>query len=301
SQLGKSDNSDQLKVSARNAYFASLAEWTKQMAAAQMLCQYMIFHYNCQFLEKQMELGRQMSQVPRAVRPQFGVFTWYNEAEQQEIVQRLGGTEAIAAPFWKRVVAELIDVIIIIVVKLVTAFIIVFSDLNIDFERIVGSKALKGKGIFLSLFDVSMDFIKLSTEFFFFIILTKLLVCFYECLCMTFNNGATPGKEIMKLRVLYVEAVVPLQQMVMPVFIFQIQREPFWVMLYPAEQPTFMRSFMRTFAKNLVVTLFFPICLILIFLRNNRTTYDIISKTIVVETDTLPSTPNDNDIRQPRL
>jgi len=67
--------------------------------------------------------------------------------------------------------------------------------------------------------------------------------------------------------------------------VLQPQREPMRALLYPAQTPTLIRSFARALAKNLLMTLLFPICVVMIFFKNNRTGYDIMTKTIVVESD----------------
>lgn len=276
------DDDDHAKLSTRDAYFASLADWYKEMAYLKMLTSYMYINYNCQILA---QLQRsQLIMQHRIRRPRFHHFHWYHQHEQWEIVRYYGGKDAIAASFWKRITAEMIDAIIMLIVKIIFLSIL-FNVLHFDLELIFGKNSNQRSGIFLSVFEVSIDFVKLSSDFIAIIILTKFMMCIYDCLWITLNYGATPGKQIMGLRVLYVEAVVPRQRVARPIFhIFQTQREPFWVKLYPGESPTLLRSFIRTVVKNIVVTLFFPTCFILIFLRNNRTTYDIISKTIVVET-----------------
>lgn len=268
-----------VKDSTRDAYFASLADWYRQMAAAQMLTNYMCFNYNSQVMA---QINRPVIVRARVVRPRFRHFHWYSEQESREIVQRYGGKDAVAAPFWKRITAEMIDAFIMLIVKIIFLFTL-FYVFQVDLEKVFGKNSHKQKGIFLSVFNVSINF-KLYSDFLVVVIMTKLLMCCYDCL-WTYTYGATPGKQIMRLRVLYVEAVVPRNQAIIPVFyIFKLLHESYWVKLYPAESLTLSRAFIRAFAKNFVVTLFFPICLNLIFLRNNRTTYDIISKTIVIET-----------------
>lgn len=277
---------DLVKLSTRDAYFASLADWYKEMAHMKRLMSYMYINYNCQIMA-QLQRSRSMMQQQRIRRPQFQRFHWYNQQEQWQIVRHYGGRDAIAASFWKRIAAEMIDAIIMLTVKIILLSIL-FYEFQFDFKFVFGKNTNQLSGIFLSAFDVSIDFVKLSSDFIAIIILTKFMMCIYDCLWITLNSGATPGKQFMGLRVLYVEAVVPRQrgprQLARPIFsIFQVQRQPCWVKLYPGESPTLLRSFIRSVAKHIVITLFFPTCFILIFLRNNRTTYDVISKTIVVE------------------
>ncbi|XP_032294342.1 protein FAM8A1-like [Drosophila virilis] len=267
--------------SPKEAYFASLAEWAQQARAAQMLPNWLIFNYN-EIYSQFGVLYQPMTLGARTVRPRFNAIRVLDDVHQRELVRRFGGTRVQVAPFWKRTLAEIVDALIAFILKVIVAFLF-FHLFNIDFEKSVLSKTLKEESTFTTLFDLSMDIISLSYNLLAIILLTKLIVCFYECLWTTYNNGATPGKSLMNIRVVYVEAMLPLRLNAAPHFIFQLQREPFWALAYPGDTPCFMRSFLRAFVKNMVMTVFFPICVVLIFLKNNRTTYDIITKTAVIE------------------
>lgn len=289
-------------LTTKEAYFASLEEWAKQAALIQMFPNYLLANYNYppllptplpQFLpggpidpllanrQSPLQTSTQPANVP-VVRPSFNRFRVLEEAQQQEIIQRLGGTEVVVAPFWKRAIAEAIDVFILFILKIIVTFSL-FHVFDLDFDKDVMRKTLDEEDILVSFFDISMDFLTLSSDLLLIEMLTKLIICCYECLWTVFYNGATPGKSIMKIRILYVEAVVPLQAPVVPHFVFQPQREPLRALLYPAENPTLLRALMRALAKNFVMTLLFPICVVMIFFKNNRTAYDLLTKTIVVE------------------
>ncbi|KAH8384575.1 hypothetical protein KR093_001491, partial [Drosophila rubida] len=310
------------ELSTKEAYFASLEEWAKQAALIQMFPNYLLANYNYPpLLQAQgqipfvapsiehLQTNRASHQLPPqpagirngnipVVQPNFNRFRVMDEAQQQDIIQRIGGTEMVVAPFWKRAVAEAIDVFILFILKIIVTFSL-FHVFDLDFDKDVMRKALDEEDIFVSFFDISMDFITLSSDLLLIELLTKLIVCCYECLWTVFYNGATPGKSLMKIRILYVEAVVPMQAPVMPHFVFQAQREPLRALLYPAETPSFVRALMRAFAKNLVMTLLFPICVVMIFFKNNRTAYDIITKTIVVENNANPVAANVNGPQVP--
>ncbi|EDW60112.1 protein FAM8A1 [Drosophila virilis] len=299
------------ELSTKEAYFASLAEWAKQAALMQMFPNYLLANYSYpQLLQtplpyaappgiEQLQTNRQTQQpqqqsaqanAPPAVRPSFSRFRVLDEVQQQEIIQRVGGTEMVVAPFWKRAFAEAIDIFILFILKIIVTFSL-FHVFDLDFDKDVMRKTLEDDDIFVNFLDISMDFISLSSDLILIELLTKLLVCCYECLWTVFYNGATPGKSLMKIRILYVEAVMPLQPPIMPQFVFQAQREPLRAVLYPAETPSFLRALMRALAKNLVMTLLFPICVVMVFFKNNRTAYDIITKTIVVESNRNPAPP----------
>lgn len=290
-------------LTTKEAYFASLEEWAKQAALIQMFPNYLLANYNYPPMMQNplpfaspsidhLQTNQPSHQPPPhpipapptnapVIRPNFNRFRVLDEAQQEDIIRRLLGIPVVVAPFWKRAVAEAIDIFILFILKIIVTFSL-FHVFDLDFDKDVMRKTLDDDDIFVSFFDISMDFITLSSDLLLIELLTKLIVCCYECLWTTFYNGATPGKSLMKIRILYVEAVVPLQAPVMP------QREPFRALIYPAETPKLPRALMRALAKNLVMTLLFPICVVMIFFKNNRTAYDIITKTIVVETNVNP-------------
>lgn len=116
------------------------------------------------------------------------------------------------------------------------------------------------------------------------------MVCIYEAMWTAQGHstigGATPGKIIMGIRILYVEAVLPIGQMnIEPNFNTSAQMR---AIMYPALNPGFRRAFLRAIAKNMLMTLMFPMCFVLLFFRNNRTGYDVMTKTIVVEENPVP-------------
>lgn len=129
------------------------------------------------------------------------------------------------------------------------------------------------------------DFLTFSSDLLLVEIITKILVCIYEAVFtahgQTFIGGATPGKKIMGLRILYVEGVLPLDQFPPGIHLNNAVR--LRALLYPAQNPGFKRALLRAIAKNMLMTLMFPMCFVLLFFRHNRTGYDVMTKTIVVE------------------
>lgn len=305
-----SDTMPDLKqeLSTKEAYFASLAEWAKQASVAQnamsMFPYYLLANYPQLFQgqtagqQLPVTLGQPTATTPPSahvpagspippppVLPQaFNRFRMLDEAQQLETIQRVGGYEYVVAPFWKRAVAETIDVFILFILKIIITFGVV-NLFDMDFDKEVMRRTLEEDDLFMNFFDISFDFISMSSDLLLIELLTKLTVCCYEAIWTACCNGATPGKSLMKIRIHYVEAVMPLQAPPLPLFVLQPQREPMRALLYPAQTPTLLRAFARAIAKNLVMTLLFPICVVMIFFKNNRTAYDIMTKTIVVETN----------------
>lgn len=135
-----------------------------------------------------------------------------------------------------------------------------------------------------------MEFLSFSTNLLMVEILTKVLVCIYEALwtAQGFSavGGATPGKRVMGIRILHVEAVVPIGQANGEANVFAPSQMR--AIMYPAANPGFRRAMLRAIAKNMLMTLMFPMCFVLLFFRNNRTGYDVMTKTIVVEGQPIP-------------
>lgn len=141
-----------------------------------------------------------------------------------------------------------------------------------------------------SLEEDYLEFLSFSSDLLLVEILTKVMVCIYEAMWTAQGQstigGATPGKIIMGIRILYVEAVVPVGQIhAEPNFNASTQMR---ALMYPASNPGFRRAFLRAIAKNMLMTLMFPMCFVLLFFRNNRTGYDVMTKTIVVEENPVP-------------
>ncbi|XP_055371771.1 protein FAM8A1 [Condylostylus longicornis] len=207
------------------------------------------------------------------------------ELRQEQIINQNGGYEFIIAPFWKRLLAETIDVAILLLLKLIITFLIVdlFDlDLGIDFDLDALKKSIE---------DDYTEFLSLSSDLLFLEVVTKVGVCIYEALWTMNGNvyvgGATPGKVLLGLRIVHVEAVVPLQAQV---GLNLNNGQPMRALLYPASNLGFRRAFLRAIAKNILTAFLFPMCFIMIFFffKSNRTIYDLMSKTIVVEENHAP-------------
>ncbi|EDW11075.1 protein FAM8A1 [Drosophila mojavensis] len=286
-------------LSMKEAYFASLSQWAEQVKAMQLMTNYMLFQYNVNFVRNsnfinqiQMQMQVQNRALYQPIHPRrrrrFNPVHVLDDAHQREIIRRYGGTQMLIAPFWKRAMAELVDSLILSIIKILLACGIAYM-FGVDLESSLLSRTFKDDNPFIALFNLSLEVFSLSYDLLLIIVLIKLVVCFYECLWTMYGNGATPGKWLMKIRVVYVEAVVPLQRHVPAHFIFQTQPHPQWALLYPGETPGLMRSLLRALTKNMVMTFLFPVCIIMVLLKNNRTTYDIVTKTVVVESN--PSEP----------
>lgn len=101
----------------------------------------------------------------------------------------------------------------------------------------------------------------------------RILVCFYEIICIWGAGGATPGKFIVGLRVVTCDSSVLVQ--------------PNRVLVVPATNVTLSASTVRALNKNFSIAFFFPAFITLLFFQHNRTVYDIVAGTIVVKRNRL--------------
>ncbi|XP_063307760.1 protein FAM8A1 [Pelobates fuscus] len=96
----------------------------------------------------------------------------------------------------------------------------------------------------------------------------RLLVCFYEIICIWGAGGATPGKFLLGLRVVTCDSSVLIA--------------PNRVLVIPSTNVNMTSSTIRAVIKNFSIAFFFPAFITLLFFQHNRTAYDIVAGTIVV-------------------
>ncbi|KAM4028205.1 protein FAM8A1 [Anomaloglossus baeobatrachus] len=96
----------------------------------------------------------------------------------------------------------------------------------------------------------------------------RLLVCFYEIICIWGAGGATPGKFLLGLRVVTCDSSVLVA--------------PNRVLVIPSTNVNMTASTVRALIKNFSIAFFFPAFITLLFFQHNRTAYDIVAGTIVV-------------------
>ncbi|XP_010775739.1 protein FAM8A1 [Notothenia coriiceps] len=97
----------------------------------------------------------------------------------------------------------------------------------------------------------------------------RLLVCFYETICIWGAGGATPGKFLLGLRVVTCDNSTLVR--------------PNRVLVVPASNVSLSASAVRALNKNFSIAFLFPIFITLLFFQHNRTVYDIVAGTIVVK------------------
>ncbi|XP_070703027.1 protein FAM8A1 [Pempheris klunzingeri] len=97
----------------------------------------------------------------------------------------------------------------------------------------------------------------------------RVLVCIYEIICIWGAGGATPGKFLLGLRVVTCDTSTLVR--------------PNRVLVVPASNVSLSASTVRALNKNFSIAFLFPVFITLLFFQHNRTVYDIVAGTIVVQ------------------
>ncbi|XP_029370092.1 protein FAM8A1 [Echeneis naucrates] len=97
----------------------------------------------------------------------------------------------------------------------------------------------------------------------------RVLVCVYEIICIWGAGGATPGKFLLGLRVVTCDTSTLVR--------------PNRVLVVPASNVSLSASTVRALNKNFSIAFLFPVFITLLFFQHNRSVYDIVAGTIVVQ------------------
>jgi uncharacterized RDD family membrane protein YckC len=163
------------------------------------------------------------------------------------------------APIWKRLLAEVFDFLVLLIVKVFVTLSIIENFELIDFDSI-DLDLIQDSG---SIYDIA---ISLTSELILLEFIHRIVVCFFEAYCLA-KNGCTPGKSLLRLRVIHCEAIQEVNNR---------------LVITPGVPLSFPRALLRSFIKNFSIALFFPMCFTLLHFDNSQTIYDHISKSIVV-------------------
>ncbi|RZC33737.1 protein FAM8A1, partial [Asbolus verrucosus] len=103
-------------------------------------------------------------------------------------------------------------------------------------------------------------------------LLHRFIVCCYEIYWLRGGTCATPGKRYMGLMVIQVENIVPVPG-----------RSDDIVRVNPCSPLGLQKAIIRAILKNVFLGVMLPMCFTLYIFRFNRTGYDAISNSLVVE------------------
>ncbi|KAH0553941.1 protein FAM8A1 isoform X1 [Cotesia glomerata] len=195
---------------------------------------------------------------------------------------RPDGIEYHIPPIWKRFVAELIDSLMLFVLKLVITFVAldIFATMNMEpYTLDTLQSSLK-----IVDYKMAMD---VASTILIWELMHRFIVCVFEAIFIQHGingriGGATPGKFLMGLRVVQCRTITPVER-----------RDGTEVVLVsPGTDLGLPLALGRSIVKNLIMTLIFPICFSLFSFRFNRTGYDLACHSIVVED---PDRTNNNN------
>ncbi|XP_030638352.1 protein FAM8A1 [Chanos chanos] len=180
--------------------------------------------------------------------------------QQNGNVQQPGREYSIPSPF-QRFLAEMVDFFILFFIK---------ATIIISIMHLSGMKDVSKFAMHFIVEEIDEDTSMEELQKMMLVALVyRILVCFYEIICIWGAGGATPGKFLIGLRVVTCDTSVLVQ--------------PNRVLVVPATNVTLSASTVRALNKNFSIAFFFPAFITLLFFQHNRTVYDIVAGTIVVK------------------
>ncbi|CAG2256621.1 unnamed protein product [Mytilus edulis] len=200
------------------------------------------------------------------------------------------GTEYMLPPLWKRVLAEVIDFIVLFYLKIIIMIMVMRQMGILKTENVLNVHI--DVVPYFDLKNMEMDIDKaftMTSEIIALEIANRIMITLFELLKKNLNNlilffyietfclrkgmgspgGATPGKRLLGMVVVSCENIMDLGNGI--------------VLVIPAEDIGFINALVRSVIKNFTLAFFFPACLTVFFFQHNRAAYDILAKTIVVE------------------
>ncbi|KAM8869399.1 protein FAM8A1-like [Spinachia spinachia] len=180
--------------------------------------------------------------------------------QQNGDAQRAGREYIIPSPL-QRLLAEIVDFFILFFIK---------ATIIITIMHLSGIKDVSKFAMHFIVEEIDEDTSMEELQKMMLVALVyRMLVCFYEIVCIWGAGGATPGKFLLGLRVVRCDSSVLVQ--------------PNRVLVVPATNVSLSASTVRALNKNFSIAFFFPAFITLLFFQHNRTVYDMVAGTIVVK------------------
>ncbi|XP_074509904.1 protein FAM8A1 [Sebastes fasciatus] len=254
-------------------YYSGYISWQSWMAASAMSCPYYLQSdggttstldinsqnwYNGPF-------GLPLSPYPPAVTSRAageaaGGAAAAQQQQQDGNAQRPGREYSIPSPL-QRLLAEMVDFFILFFIK---------ATIIISIMHLSGIKDVSKFAMHFIVEEIDEDTSMEELQKMMLVALVyRILVCFYEIVCIWGAGGATPGKFLVGLRVVTCDSSVLVQ--------------PNRVLVVPATNVSLSASTVRALNKNFSIAFFFPAFITLLFFQHNRTVYDMVAGTIVVK------------------
>ncbi|XP_076763276.1 protein FAM8A1 isoform X2 [Xylocopa sonorina] len=268
----------------RSEYFKKLEKWLHEAYAWQsMAAMFPYYLMSSQIMNPPSgvpPLSPQAPNVANAHRLIVGTNGQENDQLRQRRLQAHAGApfqppgaegfEYRIPPIWKRFAAEFIDSTVLFLLKFSITFIVidVFDFVDKDDLDLVRT-------------NLKIDY-KMALEMTYGILVLEIIhrvtVCIFEAIWLQHGvngriGGATPGKFMMGLRVVQCRSVTPVDR----------PEDPDVVLVSPGTDLGLPLALGRSVVKNMVLAFLFPVCFALFFFRFNRTVYDLLCNSIVVE------------------
>lgn len=179
------------------------------------------------------------------------------------------GFEYRIPPIWKRFVAEFIDSTMLFFLKL-TITLIAVDHFGIIYLEDLDLLSIDLRTGYKMTLEMTYGLLMLEITY-------RIIVCIFEAFCLQHgvdgHSGTTPGKLMMGLRVVQCRTVTPVER----------PNDPDLVLVSPGTDLDLFLTLKRSVVKSLMLVSFFPICFDILFFRFNRTGYDVVCNSIVVE------------------
>ncbi|KAI4891213.1 hypothetical protein NFI96_033047 [Prochilodus magdalenae] len=183
------------------------------------------------------------------------------QQHQNGNAQLLPGQEYLIPSLLQRFLAEMVDFFILFFIK---------ATIILSIMHLSGMKDISKFALHFIVEEIDEDTSMEELQKMMLVALVyRILVCFYEIVCIWGAGGATPGKFLIGLRVVTCDTSVLVQ--------------PNRVRVVPASNVSLSASTVRALNKNFSIAFFFPAFITLLFFQHNRTVYDIVAGTIVVK------------------
>lgn len=183
--------------------------------------------------------------------------------------QNFRATEYMIPSLWKRILAELVDFVLLFYIKLMVSVMVMKHMGYIDLEKY---DLEYNWFVTMDEFDLSKVF-HFTSEVILFELLNRISITIVETMCLRRGigvvGGATPGKRLLGMKVVSCTDILDLGN-------GRIQ-------VTPARDIGLYSALLRSILKNFTIAFFFPACLTVFFFDHNRAAYDVLAGSIVVQ------------------
>ncbi|GAB1606339.1 uncharacterized protein DDB_G0271670-like [Argonauta hians] len=183
--------------------------------------------------------------------------------------QHLRATEYIIPSLWKRILAELVDFVLLFYIKLIVSVMVMRQMGYIDLEKY---DLEYNWYVAMDDFDISKMF-HFTSEMILFELLNRISITIVETMCLQRGigvvGGSTPGKRLLGMKVVSCTEISDLGNG--------------RIRVTPAQDIGLNSALLRSVLKNFTIAFFFPACLTVFFFDHNRAAYDVLAGSIVVQ------------------